>query len=99
MRYFVCACMELLIGFVTVSVATGDGGRCAVAIETLKFSLHLPHRSSSRGATPYKKPEAIASGFLYGAANRIRTDDLVITNDVLYRLSYSSIERTLCGDV
>ena len=34
---------------------------------------------------------------VYGAANRIRTDDLVITNDVLYRLSYSSM-RT-CGDL
>ena len=30
-------------------------------------------------------------GTFVGAANRIRTDDLVITNDVLYRLSYSSI--------
>ena len=27
----------------------------------------------------------------YGADNQIRTDDLVITNDVLYLLSYISI--------
>ena len=27
----------------------------------------------------------------FGAANGIRTHDLVITNDVLYRLSYSSM--------
>ena len=29
--------------------------------------------------------------FLFGAAKQIRTADLVITNDVLYHLSYSSI--------
>ena len=32
----------------------------------------------------------MATALFAGAANRIRTDDLVITNDVLYRLSYSS---------
>ena len=35
-----------------------------------------------------KKPDAFASGF--GAGNQNRTDDLVITNDVLYRLSHTS---------
>ncbi len=29
--------------------------------------------------------------FLFGAGNQNRTDDLVITNDVLYRLSHTSI--------
>ena len=33
---------------------------------------------------------------LFGAANQNRTDDLVITNDVLYRLSHSSIFIRLC---
>ena len=38
-----------------------------------------------------KRPTRLGEPFVYGAANRIRTDDLVITNDVLYRLSYSSV--------
>ena len=39
----------------------------------------------------YKKiPNAFAFG-IFGAAKQIRTADLVITNDVLYHLSYSSI--------
>ena len=36
-----------------------------------------------------EKPEHIVFGS--GAGNRNRTDDLVITNDVLYRLSHTSI--------
>ena len=36
-----------------------------------------------------KKSTAIAMDF--GAGNQIRTDDLVITNDVLYQLSHTSI--------
>ncbi len=30
----------------------------------------------------------------FGAGNQIRTDDLVITNDVLYQLSHTSIRDT-----
>ena len=37
-----------------------------------------------------KKNDSFES-FFPGATNRIRTGDLVITNDVLYRLSHSSI--------
>ena len=37
-----------------------------------------------------KTATRLGGGLCFGAANRIRTDDLVITNDVLYRLSYSS---------
>jgi hypothetical protein len=35
-------------------------------------------------------PDASIPVTLYGAAGQIRTADLVITNDALYRLSYSS---------
>ena len=45
----------------------------------------------SFGCYKAKKRHPIGWRLFYGAANRIRTDDLVITNDVLYRLSYSSI--------
>ena len=41
-----------------------------------------------------QSPPPIGEGLVYGADNRIRTDDLVITNDVLYRLSYSSVVLT-----
>ena len=37
-----------------------------------------------------KTPSLLARG-VNGAANQNRTDDLVITNDVLYRLSHSSV--------
>lgn len=39
-----------------------------------------------------KKPRAVAAlGFLYGADTRIRTGDLILTKDALYRLSYISV--------
>ena len=37
---------------------------------------------------------AVFTTSLSGAGNQIRTDDLVITNDVLYQLSYTSISAT-----
>ena len=38
-----------------------------------------------------KNPETIEiSGFFDGAADQIRTGDLILTKDALYRLSYSS---------
>ena len=43
----------------------------------------------------YKIKKATRLGCFYGAGNQNRTDDLVITNDVLYRLSHTSILR-LC---
>ena len=36
---------------------------------------------------PYKAP----SGAQYGAGDRIRTSDLLITNQLLYQLSYAGI--------
>lgn len=38
---------------------------------------------------------AVLTTSLSGAGNQIRTDDLVITNDVLYQLSYTSIPADL----
>ena len=42
--------------------------------------------------TAYKKKSPLLSqrGSSFGAANQIRTDDLILTKDVLYQLSYSS---------
>ena len=42
-------------------------------------------------ATETKKRSVQMDEPLFGAAGQIRTADLVITNDALYRLSYSSM--------
>ena len=42
-----------------------------------------------KSADKNQSPEDKSSG-LSGAANQIRTDDLILTKDVLYQLSYSS---------
>ena len=58
-----------------------------------------PHRGVIHYHSPpnpiYRKKTAPPRGecLLFGAANGIRTHDLVITNDVLYRLSYSSVSN------
>ena len=52
---------------------------------------YLPTTSKKtvKKATKNQSPEGNPSG-LFGAANQIRTDDLILTKDVLYQLSYSS---------
>ena len=37
-----------------------------------------------------KSPETVEGSGLFGAASQIRTGDLILTKDALYRLSYSS---------
>ena len=44
-----------------------------------------------------KDKKSIAIAMDFGAGNQNRTDDLVITNDVLYRLSHTS-KYSLCLD-
>ena len=39
----------------------------------------------------YEKQKTTPIGVVFGAGNQNRTDDLVITNDVLYRLSHTSM--------
>ena len=53
------------------------------------FGFHIAPRTDYQTQT--KTAALLGDGFVYGADNRIRTDDLVITNDVLYRLSYISM--------
>ena len=36
--------------------------------------------------------------FAFGAATRIRTGDLILTKDVLYQLSHSSISQNISHD-
>ena len=42
-----------------------------------------------------KKEQIVRSALFSGAGNQSRTDDLVITNDVLYQLSHASIAMRL----
>ena len=43
-----------------------------------------------------KKPQALANlGLLFGAGEMNRTPDLLITNELLYRLSYTGGKRKL----
>ena len=51
------------------------------------------HGRVERAPTRETKKERHASSvsFFFGAGNQTRTDDLLITNQLLYRLSYSSI--------
>ena len=41
-----------------------------------------------------KERHALQRVFLFGAGNVTRTHDLLITNQLLYRLSYTSIGRS-----
>ena len=87
--------LKLLIGFVTVHIAFGDvGSRPYKSYYTYKARSASAPLLVPNSNTKQKAPRHLPRGFLFGAANRIRTDDLVITNDVLYRLSYSSVVLT-----
>ena len=50
---------------------------------------NLNARKREKAPIKNQSPEDKSSG-LSGAANQIRTDDLILTKDVLYQLSYSS---------
>ena len=51
---------------------------------------------AKRGNKPKIPAGLLTHGDPFGAGNQNRTDDLVITNDVLYRLSHTSIVMRLC---
>ena len=46
---------------------------------------------------PAKKTAAAIAAAVFGAANQNRTDDLILTKDALYHLSYSSVMATEMG--
>ena len=54
------------------------------------LSRFLPQGAQYRIKEKSLKPVG-ALGFFAGAASQIRTGDLILTKDALYRLSYSSI--------
>ena len=58
------------------------------------YRAQPPHRSQPPPISPAflrKKAPYLSIRGLFGAGNQTRTDDLLITNQLLYRLSYSSI--------
>ena len=61
---------------------------------------YRPHPSRNAFSQTNKNPrkvrrEATFRGFYFGATDPIRTDDLLITSELLYRLSHSSTLRSL----
>ena len=60
----------------------------AKVYQSVKWNEHVLVGSQT------KKPNKtyVLRGFLTGASNRVRTDDLMITNQVLYQLSYAGVK-------
>ena len=59
-----------------------------------RSSIPTPARKTRPSRFQTKNPETVqASGFAGGANGRIRTCDLLITNQLLYRLSYIGISQ------
>ena len=83
--------MKLLIGFVDLLRRLRRRDKLKKHIANFAEILFNLSSLLSKNKCITKSGARLDSAFVYGAANRIRTDDLVITNDVLYRLSYSSI--------
>ena len=70
----------------------GKSARRTFASE--RFSPPAAARQTTPFPLPNKNPETVqASGFAGGANGRIRTCDLLITNQLLYRLSYIGISQ------
>ena len=79
------AFLELLMGF-----GSRLRARSSAALTAHRAVIHYrspPNPISKNTGAPVGAP------VFFGAANGIRTHDLVITNDVLYRLSYSSVSN------
>ena len=79
------AFLELLMGF-----GSRLRARSSAALTVPRTVIHYrspPNPISKKLSHPQGMRE------FSGAANGIRTHDLVITNDVLYRLSYSSVSN------
>ena len=84
--------LELLMGFGSRHELRGSVFRGSDSPPDC-HSTPLP--SESHQQKKEKSPHKVRT-FLFGAANGIRTHDLVITNDVLYLLSYSSVPNAYC---
>ncbi len=67
-----------------------DAIRDCVAIPCNAQSALIPYQASFVGLDKKRSNPKVASFF--GAATRIRTGDLILTKDVLYQLSHSSVD-------
>ena len=88
----------------TVARIRNDPKRIPTSVGTCGEIRQLPRLSVHEIKNPVSKPKnGLNTGFFLGAANQIRTGDLVLTKDVLCLLSHSSIrkrqdELAFCGD-
>ena len=77
----------------------GLGMRTGLRLREARFEARAaapdnPSGCTYRGAEALQKtkaPKLISASGLSGAATRIRTGDLILTKDVLYQLSHSSV--------
>ncbi len=72
-----------------MGVVGGEHGRCRAGLGTRKVSKQRKMREGLRKVHHWQT--LIQKGFQAGAGNRIRTDDLLITNQLLYQLSYAGV--------
>ena len=72
--------------------------RLVLSVVFYVVNENLQNRIRSKSCKKQKKtPKIRRFQVLFGAAGRIRTADLILTKDALYRLSYSSIWRPRWG--
>ena len=92
-------CSAWLIGDMPAGVQFGFERKQALA-RTFRTMFIRPKRVSGKHGLcfcakrkPTKQSAGCFMGFLTGAGDPIRTDDLLITSELLYRLSHTSIWR------
>ena len=66
-----------------------QNGHCTVASTVPEIAMAAPNEDSGRHIQANRLPQLGGDG----AGTRIRTADLLITNQLLYQLSYSSIAK------
>ena len=88
--------MELLGGFSTHGANNSQlfAAGFAYSLRSCKTGIRF---DSDDFIPKDKKDTRLGVFFIFGAAGRIRTADLILTKDALYRLSYSSIWRPRWG--
>lgn len=92
-------CSARLIGDIPAGVQFGFERKQAL-VKMFRTMVIRPKRVSGKHGLcfcakrkPIKQSAGCFMGFLTGAGDPIRTDDLLITSELLYRLSHTSIWR------
>ena len=87
-------CSARLIGDIPAGVQFGFERKQAL-VKMFRTMFIRPKRVSGKHGLCFctKQSAGCFMGFLTGAGDPIRTDDLLITSELLYRLSHTSIWR------